>query len=393
VGVFGTAPAGTAVSRPTVASKAETPDNTVGAGLAPARGKGQTTEPPEGAKPIHPEEDATVRTPAGEKRREEPKKKKKGLLLGLLAAVLSIAALLVFLFRPQYGEWSEWSTEEPEQIDGRKIETGTEYRYREMTLLSTTDKDAVVGEIDHEGLEYGAWGDWSDWQEEKPEADENTRVEEKTQYRFREKEFTTATTSTLAGWEQYDSETESHWSSYSAWSPDPVYASDTRRVQTGTQYQHRDRIVEWGVEDPAPYLAQGYYIWCTYYDEYHQITKYDMAKETPWSEWSFEFDESTEQHFVRARTVYSHSDLITTTTYSFWKWGDWSEWSFAKKTKTDDIEVKTRQVFRSQSKIEVPVYYYHDWSAWSDWSLESREEDDAIQIETRTVYRYKDRKE
>ena len=385
VDMFGTAPVGAAISRPPVTSEAESPVNTVEAELAPAREQGQTTEPPGGEKPLHPEEDATVRTLAGEKRTEEPKKKKKGLLLGLLAAVLSIAALLALLFRPQYGEWSEWSTEEPEQIDGRKIETGTEYRYREMTLLSTTDKDEVVGEIDHEGLEYGAWGDWSDWQEEKPEEDENTQVEEKTQYCFREKEFTTATTSTLAGWEQYDSKTESHWSSYSAWSPDPAYASDTRRVQTKNQ----TRVI-YSVHHYTGNPDTGYYETVSV-DTGPWKDESEQPYEPPNGGWINGNADYLWETDMEQRTVYSYSDLITTTTYSFYRWGDMSDWSFAKKTGTDDLEVKTRQVYRSKSKIEVPMYYYYDWSDWSDWAMERVEESNMMKVETRTVYRYKDR--
>jgi serine/threonine protein kinase len=402
VGVFG-ATIGATSGRPDPASNADNPDATVGAGLVPARGQGQVldqekeTNPEKKLHSSHEEDAATVKAHAGTRRKEEPKKKKKGLLIALLAAVLGVAALLMFLLLPHYGEWSEWSAEEPEQLDGRKIETAIGYRYQEQTLQKTTDRSEVVGEVDHEGVELGAWGEWSEWQEEEIQSDENTKVEEKTQYRFREKEFTTATTDTLDGWELFDSESESHWTAFSDWSPDPVYESDTRKVKTRTQYRHQDTEFVWDVTDPTPYLDQGYYVWWSNYDNRTGVTDYIMVKVSPWSEWSFEFDETTlnepgERHDVEARTVYSHSDLITTTTYSFYRWGEWSDWSFAKKTGTDDIEVENRQVFRSKSKIEVPVYYYYDWSDWSDWSPEPIEESDTVQVETRAIYRYADRK-
>lgn len=102
-GLFGAAAVGAIIRRTPVTAKAESPDNTVGAGLAPARGRGQTTEPLGGASPSPTAEDEG-KTVADLERREStseaeapkpPKSKKKQILLVCSAVAAILIGLLI----------------------------------------------------------------------------------------------------------------------------------------------------------------------------------------------------------------------------------------------------------------------------------------------------------
>ena len=317
---------------------------------------------------------------------KQPKKKKK--VWPIIAASLLIVVIMI-LFWPVYGEWSEWSTTEPEKIKGRKIETVDEYRYQERVLLSTTNMEDVVGEVDHEEMGYGAWGEWDEWQTLSIESDEATEVEEQTQYRSREKEYTTSNQASMTGWIQYDSSSSSYWSAWSDWSPDAVTASETREVETATQYRSSDRILIPDSTDPS-LASQGYDVWERWVDS-DGVTHYYYCGWSAWSAWTFEAMEPSDPRAVQTRTVYQHRDYITDVTYSYWKWGDWTEWSFDPIEGDANTDVENRQVYRSRKATEVPLYYYYDWSDWSDWSFEKIEKDEEKSIETRPTYRYVDK--
>ena len=174
-------------------------DSTVGVYAQPEQIEtGRPAKKAKKEKKKKPEQQAVKAVP--EQDGEKPKKKKTGLIIGILAAVLGIAALLGFLLYPRYGAWSEWSTVKPNEVDGRKIETGTESRYRDYTLVSTTERSQVVGEVDHEAVELAAWSDWSEWQTEPIEASENRQVEMGVQYHTQSKETTTSDQENLEGW-------------------------------------------------------------------------------------------------------------------------------------------------------------------------------------------------
>ena len=317
------------------------------------------------------------------------KKKSPRALLGAVIALILAGAALFFLW-PRYGEWSDWSTEEPEHLSGRRIETATEYRSREQVLLSTDKRSEVVGEVDHEEIGYGDWGEWSEWQEEEILSDEATDVEQKTQYRFREKEYTTSPKKSLDGWTQYDSSSKSYWSGWSDWSATKVTASSTREVKTATQYSSRSYWNETISSDPN--LGDGWTLLGS--AETDTGTDYLYRKyNSSWSAWTFTPLTPSEGVEVKSRTVYQHRDYVTEVTYSYWKWSDWTDWDVDPVADDDENrEVETRQAYRCKEAAEIPIYYYFGWSDWSDWSLEAPSDSEKIETETRTVFRYADRK-
>lgn len=327
---------------------------------------------------------------------EEPKKKKHVLpiVLGAVAALLVTGAALFFL-QPQYSEWSEWSTSEPEQIPGRKIETSTEYRTRELLLLSTDNMGEVVGEVDHEEMGYGDWGEWGEWQTDEIAVAEGLDVEENTQYRYRKKDYTTSTQSSMSGWTQYDVSTVSDWGPWSGWQTqsDLPASSATREVDVRTNYYLNKELIRpsddggyyrtvlgrmEGPVDSPDKLSYGSYV----------------VLETNPSGYE-SYPGNTEGSYIQTMVSWNYSyrfrDWGTTSTYYYYRWGDWTEWSLTEEHSSEEREVETRQVYRSRECEKVPIYYFYDWSDWSDWGLDTVVESEECQVETRVVYRYADR--
>ncbi len=359
-----------------------------------------------GEEPVAGEEDSTVGTfvmaPAVEKKPEKkkkekpekkkkekpengedkPQKKKTGLIIGILAALLAIAGAVAFFLWPRYGEWSEWSTVKPNAIDGRKIETGAESRYRDYSLVSTTDRDKVVGEVDHETMELAAWGEWSDWQEEPLESSETRQVESTTQYRTRGKETMTSEKDNEPGWTQYDSKTVEDYGNWSLWSTEKPAYKDGRKTSSKTQY-----LANFDV-----YRNGSYYYWTYATSSSDWRDSMDFGRDGSYY-LGYTSGSDTYSYYTDyfTRTVYSYCDLEEKTIYSYYRWVDWGEWSEEEARATEDLEVETRTVCHYRDKVMAPVYYYYGWGEWSDWIQGTETATDTRQVETRTVYRYADR--
>ena len=85
--------------------------------------------------------------------------------------------------------------------------------------------------------ESGDFGAWSDWSTTAVTGSETREVESETRYRSRKLETTTSSNSSMSGWELTD--TTYSWSDYgpwSSWQTASVSSSDSRKVETKTQY-------------------------------------------------------------------------------------------------------------------------------------------------------------
>ena len=313
----------------------------------------------------------------------EKKKKKVGLIAAILAALLCVAGALFYFLYPRYGAWSEWSTVKPDEIEGRRIETSTQYRYREQTMLSTTNRREVVGEIDHEAVELAAWSKWSDWQGDPIEASETREVETGLQYRVSNKQRTTSEEAELEGWTLEGTRTVETKKNWTLWSTEKPGYKEGRTTSSKTQYR-------------------------AYWKVYRNNSVYKSRQyPTSSSDWRFSQDYGSSGSLYKSnksgsytyryytyydtRTVYSYQDIEKKTVNVFYRWEDWGNWRNTPVEETENKQVDTRTAYRSRDKVEATVYYYYDWSDWSDWLLGERSPSDSVQVETRTVYRYADR--
>ena len=211
-------------------------------------------------------------------------------------------------------------------------------------------------------------GPWSSWSTNKPSGDYD--IEKKTQYRYRDKETTSSTSSSMSGWTQVDSSTcYGDWGSWSGWSTTAVSSSNTREVQTQyvdptyrTEYNY-SRYNEYnyatagrrGWNGPTQGNWGGHY--CQYYEERGWSTDSlayawsDSGYNVYGTSGNYWYNEQTRQVQVSAGyTQYRYRDRTQTTTYYYERWGSWSSWSDNSYTSSSTRQVETQTVYRYRTK-------------------------------------------
>lgn len=224
------------------------------------------------------------------------------------------------------------------------------------TVLSTTD-DVTL---------YAHWtNEWTDWGTSQPPSGyDGEATETRTLYRYRTKEYTTSTASSLSGWNQYDSTTSyGSWSSWSSWRAGSTSSSDTKDVQTGTVYGYYYYL--------CPNCGAHMHLYTYCYSWAGGCGKDTMSSSRPWhqlfsttawngSDWHgtgkyyqyidgelwFQWPEEGAQPGYRTRT------RSKTTTYYYWKWSDWSNWSTTYKASSSDVEVQTQIEYRWKDAVD-----------------------------------------
>lgn len=231
-------------------------------------------------------------------------------------------------------------------------------------------------------LDNTSWGSWTDW------TDVNNislydAYETKTQYRFRNKSYTTSSSSSLSGWTWY-SRTESvgNWSDWSTTSVSAFEnASQKREVQSqyiAPIYKTQYRYGRW---------TNGYYLhFCPNYAKslyggswYKQYTAWFDRAVSPsatnkwrcsvqshthvnpasysgslayWNEYTVSgkpyYWQETQQVQIGGN-YYKYSYRDTYYTHHFWKWGEWSPWSDFYSA---GDETETRTVYRYRNRSE-----------------------------------------
>lgn len=340
-----------------------------------------------------------------------------------------------------YTAWSSWEASKPSQAEGREVDSKTQYRYRILETTTSTSSSKSGWELYDQDTSWGSYGSWSDWSKDAVSQSDSRQVEEKTQYSYRDKKYTTASTSTLDGWKLYDQKTSSgDYGSWSSWSTTSVTSSSTRQVETKEQYSYRTvssyaAYTDWSswsgwsttavsasdtmeVETKKQY---GYYYWtcpnCG--NHWHgfgftcaswgggcgkvNLTSENTKKTTVWgdtpqSQISWKDWHGTGAVYTtyngervfrfpsdpnKSRTVYRYRTRELTTVYDY---SDWTSYSDSYPSYYADI--RSRTVYRYRDKAEVTTYYFYKWGSWSSYSFDKGSGDDE---RTRTVYRYRDR--
>ena len=243
--------------------------------------------------------------------------------------------------------------------------------------------------------------DFSDWNETQPEGIDESLVQSKTQYRFRGKETTTSTESSLEGW-TLDS-TQQVWSDYgdwSDWSVDYASESDERQIDTATMYRYYYFYCSNNCGRHEPYSGYcdcgapivGYEVkWSVVPYNQSAPTNYDSRKMYTTSlgdgqRWNFSsgnlnasaigtIDADSDAEVIL--TGYRYRTRELNTIHCFYRWVDWTDWSDTEVTPSDDLEVETRTVYR----YITGTFTEHSWSEWTVTTPASTTQEG---IETRT---------
>ena len=136
----------------------------------------------------------------------------------------------------EFGAWSDWSASEVSGNENREVETQTRYHYRDKETTSSSESTLSGWELADTTYTWGDYGGWSGWSSSAVSNSDSRKVDTKTQYSYRDLQYTTSSSSSLDGWTHYD--TTVNYGSWSGWSTTPISGSSTLEVETYDEYQY-----------------------------------------------------------------------------------------------------------------------------------------------------------
>ena len=380
----------------------------------------------------------------------------------------------------EFGPWSDWSASQMDPSTTREVENQTRYRYRDKETTTGTSSSMGGWELYDTTYSWGDYGSWSNWSASSVSNSDSRQVETKTVYRYRSKETTTGSSANMSGWTVYD--TTYSWGSYGAWSDwstNAISGSNSRKVETKTQYRYRDisystEYTNWGnwsdwsfdrqstsdlkKEESRTVWAYAYFlcpncgahmhgwgqcwtwaggcgattsdghwheVWSTTswdqagLKDWHGTGKYytyidgelvfkwpeggsrtqyryatrstqEVANYGNWSDWGDTAYSNSSTCQVETRTVYRYCDRSQVATYHFYRWGSWSDWSDNGVTAANDRQVETGTFYRYRDRTQIATYHFYKWGNWSNWSTDVVSSTNDRQVEDTTFYRYRD---
>ncbi len=270
-----------------------------------------------------------------------------------------------------YGPWSDWSQTSSSSSDKREVHTRDEYRYRNKEQTTSSRSSLSGWTLEDTVYSWGEYSSWSGWSASEVSASESRQVQTKTQYRYRTKSYTTSSNSSLSGWTLYDHSVS--YGSWSSWQDTAVSASDTydvetRQVQTGTRY-HMAHYCTGNVTGAKYQTAPSNHTTNEVFNEH--CTYHDLG-------WFDSLDD-----FYPYETEYLYKGSSTSTCYRC------SNTCFRWYIMSTQNTYKTQYRYRKINH----TYYYYKWSDWSDWTDSSVSATSDREVTTRTLYRYRDRQQ
>ena len=372
--------------------------------------------------------------------------------------------LLQVKISPADDGWSAWTDKLPGSVEEVSVvEIARQYRSRKKeykeSSLDINDSEQTK-EFDGWSLydtEEAEFGPWSDWSTERQNVDEEREEESQLQYRYRTKETTNSTNSSMNGWTLVDSSTSfGDYGSWSNWSTDEYYESETREVESKTQYRYRDC---WAESYSYPIYNDNYVLvdtettygpWSDWTstaspsdatvesDSYSEIVGYrylighyctgnvDGAQYMTASSsntGNSAFNEHCIYHelgwydSLSSFTSGNGGYIGSTCSNTCWTWYIMAEdpvyqdmyryrnvgttyyynvlggWSDWSDTRpSNDSNIETRTVYRYRDRTATTTYYYERYGNWSDWNSIQQTASESKDVEQRTVYRYRDLK-
>lgn len=349
-----------------------------------------------------------------------------------------------------HGEWSDWSTQESIASDVKDVQEELRYRSREKEYIKSDTQTLEGWKLDKVTYEENDNMTWSDWSLDKPKLEQNKyEIQEKVQYSFRNKIFTSSGNETLDGWTRYDEGKE--YGEWSDWGNNRIESSETievntRKVKTGTEYQmahyctgnvpgaqyltaRRNKTTNEVFNNSCMFHSLGFftsleqffsigdgeylykgtntndcyrcsntcYRWYIVEQKDVFITQYSFREVKPiyyyyqWSEWSeYSDNKKTDDNCeIRERTLYRYRDISKKPIYILWKWGEWSDWTAEEILESSNCEIEKHKFYRHRDIIEDVDYYFKRYSDWSEFSENVINDTDTIEVKTKIQYSYK----
>lgn len=142
-------------------------------------------------------------------------------------------------------QWSDWMVELPADVnkDQYEIETKTQYSFRDKSTTTSSESSLPGWTYYDTVITKGEFGDWSDWSTQKPDEKSAREIENKTQYASSDYQTTNSEQASMDGWKQIKTETKyrDKYGNWSEWSETAQTKSDVRNVESKNQYQYRTK--------------------------------------------------------------------------------------------------------------------------------------------------------
>lgn len=264
--------------------------------------------------------------------------------------------------KSEWADWSEWDDNVPDFVTEDKFETEEkeQYSFRRKHTLESSNPSEEGWILKETKTTDAGFSSWSDWSLEEPEKKAGREIESKTQYSCSDYEETTSGDSSLGGWQQDSSKTETvygGWSSFSDWSTSGKSASDCCEVESKKQF----RVYEPGSNT-----------WSDWYDGTFTTTGGGEYKH-------------------EERTVYRYRERSIDYIYHFYRWTEASDYSDSPVSESANRRVTTRNMFRYRDSKSENTYCYYKWDEWSEYSDEPIEGSDNIEVQTKKLFRYREK--
>lgn len=222
------------------------------------------------------------------------------------------------------------------------------------------------------------FSDWTNWSPDVPSPQAGRVIEEKTQYRYQKKEYTSSSSSYLAGWTQYSS-SRSSWGAWSGWLDYQITETNSRQVQTQEAVSGYN-MISYCVSGPngrsyQPVLTyplrlqHGPYWWSkaqldsarvfpvgSYFNYAGNVAGYVLGPGTAYCKWDGSETGGYVPMFIQSttyKTQWRYRDAVYT--YYFYKWSDFTEWQDEQVAISSTVNVETRPMYRYKDQ-DVPVY-------------------------------------
>lgn len=230
----------------------------------------------------------------------------------------------------------------------------------EVEIVNNYSSGVPISQLVTTSVDQGT--KWTDWQNEDP--GEQLEVQTRTEYRYRDKQFTSSTaTNTMAGWTLYN--TTSEWSNYgnwSYWSTNSYSSSTSRQVESRTTYRFHAFVCSRGIcRDPYSGNCDSHNAACTWKEYWYDKKGTSLGGSTEsyctskkhvninGAKWWYELDSTNNGYNGNgqpSRREYRYRDRSWINRYHFYKWNDWSNWSAEKPSENDNREIEQKTVYR-----------------------------------------------
>ena len=229
---------------------------------------------------------------------------------------------------------------------------------------------------------------WSSWSTSKPPADA-LQVESRTEYRYRDKDLKTSSSSSMSGYTQYNhTYTWSGWSGWSTWQDTPIYSNLSENVeqQVNVKTQSVDNYNSPIYNDVVVGTKYNYFRYST--GEYAKggsdkaTSSYGTTKFTYQTSSPLTTQTSTKGNYLGYGYRYNKPD--GSGYISVWK--DTPFESEIKESQLVGYNKKTQYSYQTRNKLH--TYYFYKWGNWSNWSTAAVSSTSNREVQKQTTYRY-----